>query len=145
MFNSKLDTVAEEASNSSNVSKGTLLKGDIESFGSIRVEGKLVGNVKSKSKVALGKASRVEGNIVSQNAEIEGEVKGRIEISDLLILKTSAVVEGDIVTNKLIVETGAAFNGTCKMGSVATEIKLSENGESESFSGKQVKAFSKAN
>jgi len=133
MFTSKEDhKVAEEISNSSNIiGKGTKLEGDIETFGNIRIEGKVVGNVKTKSKIALGQSSHVEGNILAQNAEVAGEVRGRLEVTDVLILKPTAVINGDIVTNKLIVETGATFNGGCKMGSMAKDIKIGENGQSE--------------
>jgi len=130
MFSSKEEQkVAQELSNSSNIiGKGTCLEGDIEAYGNIRIEGKIIGNLKTKSKVALGKSCVVEGNILAQNAEIEGEVKGRVEISEILILKPTSIVHGDIVTNKLIVESGATFNGACKMGAVSKEIKISTNG-----------------
>lgn len=119
--------VAEEISNSSNtIGKGTVLEGNIETYGNIRIEGKIVGNVKSKSKVALGNSSHVDGNIVAQNADIEGEVKGRIEVTELLVLKATAVINGDIVTGKLVVETGAVFNGSCKMGAPVKDIKIGE-------------------
>lgn len=120
---------AEEISNSSNViGKGTALEGNIETFGNIRIEGKVVGSIKSKSKIALGHSSFVEGNIIAQNADIEGEVKGKLEISELLVLKATAKIHGDIVTGKLVVEPGAAFNGTCKMGAIMKDIKIGENG-----------------
>jgi cytoskeletal protein CcmA (bactofilin family) len=119
--------VAEEISNSSNtIGKGTFLEGNIETYGNIRVEGQVVGNVKSKSKVALGTSSHVNGNIIAQNADIEGEVKGRLEVSELLVLKATAVINGDIVTGKLVVEPGAVFNGSCKMGAVVKEIKIGD-------------------
>ena len=128
MFNNKDEKqVAEDISNSSNIiGKGTVLEGNIETYGNIRVEGKVRGNIKTKSKAALGQSSHVEGNVLSQNAEIAGEVKGRVEVSDLLILKPTAVIYGDIITNKLIVEQGASFNGGCKMGVSIKEIKIGE-------------------
>lgn len=131
MFSSKQDhKVAEEISNSSNIiGKGTKLEGDIETFGNIRIEGHIVGNVTTKSKIALGQSSQVKGNILAQNAEVAGEVSGRIEVTDVLILKPTATINGDIVTNKLIVETGAKFNGGCKMGAVVKDIKIGENGQ----------------
>ena len=120
----------EELSNSSNIiGKGTTVEGNLESFGNIRVEGRIIGSIKSKSKVALGQSSFVEGDILAQNAEISGEVDGKVEISELLILKATAVISGDIVTNKFIVESGATFNGTCKMGMTNLEIKIGENGQ----------------
>ncbi|MBS1488907.1 MAG: polymer-forming cytoskeletal protein [Bacteroidetes bacterium] len=120
--------VAEEISNSSNViGKGTVLEGNIETHGNIRIEGRVLGHIKSKSKIALGNGSHVEGNITAQNADIEGEVKGKVDVSELLVLKSTAVVYGDINTGKLVVEPGAMFNGSCKMG-VVKDIKLSETG-----------------
>ena len=130
MFTSKEEKrVAEEISNSSNtIGKGTFLEGNVETYGNIRIEGKVTGNVKSKSKVALGPSSFVQGNVIAQNADLEGEVKGRIEIAELLVLKATAVIHGDIVTGKLVVEPGALFNGTCKMGAAVKEIKITDNG-----------------
>ncbi len=101
------------------VGKGTIITGDVETPGNIRIDGRLKGNIKCKQKVALGQGSLVEGNIYAQNAEIEGEVSGILEITDVLVLKPSAVVWGDIFTGKLVVESGAKFNGTCKMGESA--------------------------
>ncbi len=126
---------ADEISNSSNViGKGTVLEGNIETYGNIRIEGKIIGNIKSKSKIALGNSSHIEGNVTAQNADIEGEVKGKIEISELLVLKATAVINGDIITSKLVVEPGATFNGSCKMGNAIKDIKLGENGMRPSHS-----------
>ncbi len=131
MFASKEDhKVAEEISNSSNIiGKGTILEGNIETFGNIRIEGKVTGNITTKSKVALGQSSHIEGNILAQNAEVAGEVRGKIEITDILILKPTAIIHGDIITNKIIVESGATFNGGCKMGVGQKEIKIGDNGQ----------------
>ena len=132
MFNKDEKKVAEEISNSSNIiGKGTILEGNIETYGNIRVEGKVIGNIKTKSKVALGQSSKVEGNILSQNAEVAGEVSGKIEVTDQLLLRPTSVINGDIITNKLIVETGATFNGGCKMGVSIKEIRIGENGQSK--------------
>lgn len=131
--------VAEEISNSSNtIGKGTVLEGNIETYGNIRIEGKVIGNVKSKSKVALGNSSNIQGNIIAQNADIEGEVKGKIEISELLVLKATAIINGDIITGKLVVEPGAVFNGGCKMGAAVKDIKTGDASlPSRSFSSPQ--------
>ena len=130
MFNNKNQKFTEEElSNSSNIiGKGTTVEGNIDTFGNIRVEGRIIGNIKSKSKTALGQSSYVEGDILAQNAEIAGEVAGKIEIAELLIIKPSGVVKGDITTGKLIVESGAAFNGSCKMGVYNQSKPISGNG-----------------
>ena len=68
MFTTKEEKkAAEEISNSSNViGKGTILEGNIETYGNIRIEGRVHGNVKSKSKIALGHSSHIDGNITAQ-------------------------------------------------------------------------------
>lgn len=129
MFTTKEEKkAADEITNSSNViGKGTVLEGNIETSGNIRIEGKIIGNLKSKAKVALGNSSLVDGNVTAQNADIEGTVKGKVEIGDMLVLKSTATVHGDISTGKLVVEPGAVFNGTCKMGAAVKDIKSAEN------------------
>lgn len=130
MFTTKEEKkAADEITNSSNViGKGTVLEGSIETAGNIRIDGRINGNIKSKSKIALGNSCHVDGNISAQNADIEGTVKGRVEISEMLVLKATATVHGDIVTGKLVVEPGAVFNGSCKMGAAVKDIKSAENG-----------------
>jgi cytoskeletal protein CcmA (bactofilin family) len=117
----------EQLGNASTIiAKNALLEGNLETIGNLRIEGRLVGNINCKAKVAMGDSSLVEGNIVSQNAEIAGRVKGLLEISGLLILKPTAIIDGDIVAGKIMLETGAVFNGNCKMGATIKEINIGE-------------------
>lgn len=135
MFTTKEEKkAADEITNSSNViGKGTVLEGNIETAGNIRIEGKIIGNLKSKSKVALGHSSLVDGNVTAQNADVEGTVKGKVEIADMLVLKSTATVHGDISTGKLVVEPGAVFNGTCKMGAAVKDIKSAEHASTSTY------------
>ncbi len=105
------------------IAKGTSIVGEVDAAGNIRIDGKIKGNIKCKSKVVTGKGSLIDGNVYAQNAEIEGDVTGVLEISELLILKSSAVVHGDIRAGKLIIENGAKFNGSCRMGETIAENK----------------------
>ena len=141
MFKKEEQKVAEDLSNSSNtIGKGTTIQGTIETYGNIRVDGRIIGNIITKSKLVLGQSSFVDGNVLAQNAEVLGEVKGKLEVTDLLTLKPSAVVHGDIITNKLVVETGAKFNGGCKMGSAVKEIKIGENGKEKTIGEQAIKS-----
>jgi len=128
MFNNKeaRKEQGELSNQHTQIMKGTTVDGNIETFGNVRVEGKIIGNIKSKSKIVTGSSSFIEGNIVSQNAEIEGEVKGTVDVTEVLTLKATAVIKGDIVTGKLVVEAGAVWNGTIKMGTAPKEIKIGD-------------------
>jgi len=125
MFSKEEKKSAEELSQTSNIiGKETVLEGSIESAGNIRIEGKVLGNAKAKAKFVMGNDAYVDGNVVARSGEVGGNIRGNIEISELLILKPTAVINGDILTNQLVIEPGATFNGGCKMGHLAKDIVI---------------------
>lgn len=125
MFSKEEKKSSEDLSQTSNIiGKETVLEGSIESAGNIRVEGKVYGHAKAKAKFVMGPDAYVDGNVVARSGEVAGNIRGNIEISELLILKPTAVINGDILTNQLVVEPGATFNGGCKMGHLAKDIVI---------------------
>ena len=125
MFTNKEDPRISEISNSSNtISKDTSIDGNVETTGNLRIEGKVKGNIRARSKVVLGNSGEVEGKIYAQTADIEGTVKGTVQVEGLLTLKSNAHIKGDINTGKLVMESGAVFDGRCKMGSFKNPAEL---------------------
>lgn len=106
------------------IAKGTAISGNIETYGNVRVEGNIAGDIKSKAKVVLGDTAEMKGKILAQNAEIAGQIEGSVEIAEVLTLKPSAIINGDIQCNKLIIEAGAKFNGKCQMGHTVKSIEV---------------------
>ncbi|HHZ65207.1 MAG TPA: polymer-forming cytoskeletal protein [Flavobacteriales bacterium] len=119
------------------IGAGTVIKGNIKSEGDIRIDGSLKGTIISKGKVVVGSTGEVEGEICCEYADISGTVKIKITVSEVLLLKPTAKLTGDIITNKLAIESGATFSGTCSMGAIVKDISKSgselpdstENGE----------------
>ncbi|MCS7035236.1 MAG: polymer-forming cytoskeletal protein [Saprospiraceae bacterium] len=95
--------------------KGTVLEGNLNCDSDLRVDGVVKGKIACKSKIIIGPTGQVEGDIVCANAVIEGRFKGNLKVSELLNVRETAEVEGEITTNKLVVQSGARFNVTCKM------------------------------
>ena len=107
----------EEEMNSLNIiGNGTSVTGDVVSNGDIRIDGKLQGNLNSKSKLVLGGTGKLIGEVFCKNSEISGQIEGKITVEELLILKSTAKIYGDIIASKLSIEPGAVFTGTCNMG-----------------------------
>ena len=105
------------------IGDGTTITGDIKSKGDIRVDGSLKGSIETEGKVVVGQGGVVEGDVVCKDADVAGVLKAKITVSQLLSLKSSAKLNGDIVTNKLSIEPGATFTGSCSMGAVIKDIK----------------------
>lgn len=98
------------------IGSGTSITGEVKTDSDIRIDGSVNGDIHSDAKVVLGENARVEGNIYCKEADVHGQVVGNLHIHELLHLKTPARVDGDIHTRKLVVESGASFNGQCYMG-----------------------------
>lgn len=98
------------------IAAGTVIKGDIDCSGDIRIDGGLKGHVRATNKVFIGPEGYVDGDISCNQADVLGHVKGKIMVKDLLNLRGKALVEGDLFTGKLQVEPTASFNGKCHMG-----------------------------
>lgn len=113
------------------ISHDTSMVGDIKTNGDIRIDGNLSGSITAKGKVVIGGTGRIEGEVLCQNANVSGEIKGKIQVAELLSLQASAKIQGDVVTGKLVVENGAMWNGTVKMGAVIKELNLEDSKEQQ--------------
>ena len=111
------------------IGSGTIITGDIQSKGDIRVDGTLKGSINTEGNVVLGANGTIEGDVICQDADISGTINAKITVSKLLSLKATARLNGDIVTSKLSIEPGATFTGSCSMGAVIKDIKNVEKPE----------------
>ncbi|MGD0710615.1 MAG: polymer-forming cytoskeletal protein [Bacteroidales bacterium] len=101
------------------IGAGTVIKGDVKSAGDIRIDGTLIGSVNSKGKLVVGTTGNIEGEVNCQNADFSGVIKATVTVAELLSLKATAKLNGDVITNKLAIEPGALFSGSCSMNNQA--------------------------
>jgi len=97
----------------------TVVEGSLKVSSSMRVDGKIIGQVSCSDNLLVGKTGVLEASIKVKSATIGGKVIGDIEASDVVILEGNSTVMGDVTTKKLIIEEGAIFNGTCHMSGEA--------------------------
>ena len=126
MFSNNNNNMKNQTNTSSTINmigNGTIINGDIQSKSDIRIDGILKGSVKTEGKLVVGSSGVVEGDVFCSDADISGEIKAKITVSKLLSLKSTSKLNGDIITNKLSIEPGASFSGSCSMGAVIKDIK----------------------
>ena len=97
------------------VGKGTFITGDMQVQNSLRIDGKVKGNVKVTDTVVIGKEGKVEGNVNAKHLFLAGTVKGNITASGKVLLESTASVFGDITAVRLVIDEGALFDGKCAM------------------------------
>jgi len=127
MFSDKNKAMDSDLTKEQNkIAQGTTFQGNIESQGSFRIEGKVIGSIKTPGKIVVGKTGYIEGEIECENADFEGEFQGELKVSKLLTLRASSKIEGKVFTEKLSIEPGAIFNATCNMKGNVKSLSPSE-------------------
>ena len=139
------------------ITRGTTIKGDIESTGSLEIVGTVTGNVSCSGKLTI--TGKVTGNskaseIFADSAKIEGEVVSegtvKVGVGSVIIgnvTATSAVIAGAIngnidVNGPVIVDSSAVIMGDIKSRSVQINNgAVIEGFCSQSYSDVNVKAF----
>ena len=133
MFKKNLSDMAKnneiESPSINIIRKGTQVKGDITCSGDIRIDGALTGKLNCEGKVVIGATGIIDGEVTCRNADVSGTVKAKLIVKELLQLKATANIISDINTNKLSIEPGASFTGSCNMGSVVKGIQNDERKE----------------
>ena len=98
------------------VGKSSVIHGRMTVHDSLRIDGKVFGNLEPADKypcsIAVGPSGVVTGNIHCNKAYIAGKVIGNIFAKELIVLSECAVVHGDICAEALTIATGAVIEGT---------------------------------
>jgi cytoskeletal protein CcmA (bactofilin family) len=100
---------------------GSIIGSDLEIIGSLlatkslRIDGTVVGNIKTKAGadvcIALGKTGLVQGNISGVRVLVAGRVEGNVLATERVELHSGADVHGDIIYAQIGIEQGARLSG----------------------------------
>jgi len=94
----------------------TVLNGEANFKGMLRIDGRLNGTISSeKGTLIVSAGGHVEANISVASAKINGTVNGDIHATERIEFGRTARVRGNIQTPALVVEEGAVFEGGCRM------------------------------
>ena len=108
------------------ISAGTVLKGNIECAGDLRIDGQVQGDISCEAKVIVGPEGSICGNIFSGHADVCGTVNGDIVVKESLQLSAGCRVQGNIAASSLQIDPQALFNGACQMTTVAQVVSINE-------------------
>ena len=102
------------------------ITGTIKSSGSIRIDGKLDGELHCTGDAIIGKEAKIKGNIIVSSTTIEGTINGNVTAKDRIEMKSSARVTGDIKSKRLSVEDGVTFIGRSEVNPSGAAIPVVE-------------------
>ena len=102
--------------NITQIKKGSVITGNMESKHSIRVDGHVAGDLKSEEKVIIGIHGEIGGNLGATDITIEGYVYGDVFAKGNLHVSKNAEIEGEVYAKEISIEKGAQINGRIAVG-----------------------------
>jgi cytoskeletal protein CcmA (bactofilin family) len=91
------------------------VKGDIDTVGSLRLDGTLEGCIRRADTVVIGVGARMTGDVHAREVVIGGSITGNVFASDRVELQPTAIVTGDVSTQVVLVQEGGVVNGRIEM------------------------------
>ncbi|MFA5850623.1 MAG: polymer-forming cytoskeletal protein [Bacteroidales bacterium] len=97
------------------ISNGTDFQGTLISQCDIRIDGSFEGKLTTTGKLVLGESARLFGDVVCRSCDIWGVMEGKLLVREVFGLKKSGSITGNVGCQKIFIEEGGVFNGSCKM------------------------------
>lgn len=120
------------------IGKDTVINGDFTAKGSVRLDGRIEGDVKVSGTLILGTFGKVNGFVEAAVAIIGGEVYGDIDATEKVEITSTAKVIGNLKTNIIVIDEKAIFQGQCNMNQeVAEGAKVKRRSVRETRAGKK--------
>ena len=98
------------------LAKGVELKGEIKVDGTVRIDGKLDGDVHTKGEVIVGEDGVVKGAIYADSLISSGRIKATVTATGKVQLLKTAILIGEVHCPTILIEEGAKFQGISAMG-----------------------------
>lgn len=95
--------------------EGTTFKGVLAFEGTVRIDGKLEGEVITEDTLIVGEKAIINAEINVGIVVISGKLTGNITAKERVDIHASGEVNGNINTKILTVEEGVIFQGHCNM------------------------------
>lgn len=106
----------------------TVFTGNIESEGSMKILGKVTGDIRANGDVHVEASAHIQGHIFGAGVYIAGRVDGNVTARGLLHLQSTARLFGDIEVSSMVTDEGAVLQGNCRM--VESPAVLEKSGKS---------------
>lgn len=96
------------------IGSNSVFKGEVDSKGTLRVDGNVEGNITSDW-VIVGEKAHIKGNISARGIVIGGKIDGNLKAKEIVEIKNKGSITGEITSKKLVIAEGGIFEGKSTM------------------------------
>jgi cytoskeletal protein CcmA (bactofilin family) len=93
------------------IGEGSIFKGKFYINGSLQIDGRFEGEIKTKDQVIIGELGKVKTDITAKKVIVGGTLIGNIEAEEEVELLATGRVLGNIRTPKVNIEEGVVVKG----------------------------------
>lgn len=97
------------------ISKDCCIEGDMTLIGTVKIDGKLKGNLKTRGDVIVDAKAEVNGNIQANNVLIAGTVTGNVTAKGQVSMMSKGKLKGDITYSAMVMDENADITGSCNL------------------------------
>ncbi|MBU1248812.1 MAG: polymer-forming cytoskeletal protein [Proteobacteria bacterium] len=98
---------------------GTEYLGRLDFVGTVRIDGIFHGEIVSEGALVLGREAIIQGQISVGTLFSDGKIVGDVEVKSKAVLQKNSTLEGSLKTPALVVEEGAAIEGSLEMSNAS--------------------------
>jgi cytoskeletal protein CcmA (bactofilin family) len=95
--------------------RGSEFEGKLTFEGTVRIDGKLSGEIFTDDVLVVGEGAEVSAEIDAGTIIIEGHVVGNVRAKRAVEIHAPGRVRGNIITPSLFIDKGVIFEGNCQM------------------------------
>jgi cytoskeletal protein CcmA (bactofilin family) len=107
--------MASKDSLNSTIGEGSSFEGKFYISGSLRIDGKFEGEIKTDDELVVGETGKVKTNIEARSVVIAGTVVGNIAAREEVKLLETAKVLGDVIAPAISIQRGVIMQGNIRI------------------------------
>ena len=97
------------------IGPGTTITGEIESKGTVRVEGTVNGRIDCEDTIVIHESGHVQADLIGGQVIISGTVEGNTFAHERLEVTNQGKIVGNITAPRISIAEGVIFEGQCTM------------------------------
>ena len=96
------------------LARGFEFKGTLTFEGTVRIDGRVAGEIRSSGTIILGEHAVIEGDVSAGTVVSGGKITGNVMATEKVHFLRTAVLRGDVIAPLVQMDEGVSFHGTCE-------------------------------
>jgi len=97
------------------IAEGVAVKGNIQSRGSLRIDGAVEGDIDVQGDLIIGSSAILTGNVKAENIILAGKMDGNLTANGKIEITSIGQLKGDINCSIFSLEEGGRLEGNTRM------------------------------